>query len=874
MPFQSDIVVKSQSQGPPGSIGVSGIISLTNSFTLPANAAEVSVTPASNSIDSLLDGQSYYGLLPGTTANVAVKIRKTGTQYFLKSLFKLSDPVAFPANTSLFVSGDQMLLAIAADVTIAVSGPTAIQLEPNPFVVGARALVAASSTSGVIERTIGGTFFTPANLDAPLALTAFVDFVVLGVRAGSNPTLIGKAELSESGKTFSVGGAIDAIKIGLLKFNIGDKFSGWVFSFRDKLDQIGFGLRTNGSLYLHGFQLGDKFKLDLKDKFSGYVLSIKDLQGRIAFSIKYGGSVTANILSTKSFTLSSFKFVEEIRFHTKNIFSLSDKQGKTAIALRKTGALYANKLETNSIADNGALDPFLTSKLTTSNFLRYLAVRTVQIVILSMNGQSNSTGADGIRDNTSSGFQGYIDTTQIYGNYKLVDTGSAPLYDGTGDVLAFAPLIEPIKPVTGGQLGTLAYPANIDGQTQASPIANEFSQKMPGFVSAISVTGQAGQSFSVICKGGSGNAWAKMLYEVTALKNLAIAASKTYKVGPHFLIHGENDATNTGYKANLLQYVVDLQTDLKPISGQPEDVPLILSQQNSFPFDLSGECLSSQYQFEVARDHPLIYLAAPTYQYKFLPQASPNSGSGVHRDAWSVRREGIKLNQVATLVWAFGLEWTGLVPRSISAFKNRIRIQLYVPFGPLRLDPNIVQPDTMNGSPNPWVAGKGFEVADASNNPIPINGVYIVANNEIEIVIPNGYTAAQVRYAWAINYVPSGIAPYPTVCPAGRDTGRRGSLCDSDPYQGYDRQVISCGVTNGSASITTTSNGFLNVGWYDRVHGSGFADPTIVKTRISDNSFTLSSPWTGTTGTVPLIFHSDQSNYCAAFNLPIGYSGV
>jgi hypothetical protein len=773
----------------------------------------------------------------------------------------------------ILVSGS--VAKIAQNATIPISGSVNLLVNPASFLSpGLSDFVILQGVAGTLVNSSGVYTFTPSLYPAaPVPLAVNATIYPFQKNRTNNPTIIGTGELNEDQGVLGIKGGFSALRMGISVIKFGDKFSGWIFSFRDLFGRIAFGLKRDGSLYLQGLQLGDKLKLELKDKFSGFAISVKDKQGKIAFAIKYSGAVVVNVLSSKSLTLSNFRFVEELSAYTKNIWSLRDSAGNTAIALRKSGTTYVNKIETQSIVDNGVLSPYLANRLTISHFLRYLAARSFQVAILTINGQSNSVGSDGIRDNTSSGFQGYIDTTQIYGNYKLLDSGSAPLYDGTGDVLSLVPLIEPLRPVTNGQLGGELYPNNIDGQTVASPIANEFSQKMSGFVSAVASTGQAGQVMTQIKKGGTGNSWAKMLYEVNAFKTLLTTASKTYKIGPHFLIHGEGDSVSTTYKADLYSYCADLQTDLRAITGQPEAIPLVLSQQNSFPPWAGGDCLSAQAQFEAGRDHPLIVCAAPTYQYKFLPQAAPNSGSGVHRDAWAFRREGIKLEQAAMAEWVFGQEWTGLRPRGISVASNRIRVLLDVPVGPLRFDPNIFQQAQMNGSPNPWVAGKGFEVVDSSGAAIVIQQAFIVANNEIELVLPKNSAPARVRYAWTLNNV-GGTGAWPGVTPAGRDTGRCGSVCDSDPYQGYDRQAIDCGVTSGSAAITTTANKFLNVGWYDRVHGSGFVEPTIVKDRISDVSFTLSNPWTGATGTVPLIFHSDQSNYLVAFDLPVGYSGA
>ena len=100
--------------------------------------------------------------------------------------------------------------------------------------------------------------------------------------------------------------------------------------------------------------------------------------------------------------------------------------------------------------------------------------------------------------------------------------------------------------------------------------------------------------------------------------------------------------------------------------------------------------------------------------------------------------------------------------------------------------------------------------------------------------------------------------------------GRRGQLRDSDAFIGIGAQTISCTVTNGSALIQSqTSDGFRTRGPRDIAAGTGLTGDTIVSAKTSDTEMTLSSPWTGATGTAAVAFRSDHSNYSVAFQMPV-----
>src|SRR4029079_11463395 len=96
------------------------------------------------------------------------------------------------------------------------------------------------------------------------------------------------------------------------------------------------------------------------------------------------------------------------------------------------------------------------------------------------------------------------------------------------------------------------------------------------------------QSASVIRKGAiddgrTGRAYAASLFEVAAIARLARAQEKRYCVGEIVLTHGETDAENARYEAEMRRLWADYNRDLPALTGQPGGIPMLISQQHSCP---------------------------------------------------------------------------------------------------------------------------------------------------------------------------------------------------------------------------------------------------------------------------------------------------
>ena len=184
-----------------------------------------------------------------------------------------------------------------------------------------------------------------------------------------------------------------------------------------------------------------------------------------------------------------------------------------------------------------------------------------------------------------------------------------------------------------------------------------------------------------------------------------------------------------------------------------------------------------------------------------------------------------------------------------------------MPSPPLNWDPNLTPPhQTANTA---WKNGQGFEVINASKEPVAIASVAISGSNVILTLAatPTAGTALTVGYATTQDG--SGYE-------GGSALGYRGLLRDSDEFVGYDAETLPANVTAGSATVTSSSaTGFERRTGFDDVTGTNLAAGTVVLTADTNSQLTLSAPWTGATGTTMLSFHHDERNYCVHFAMPV-----
>ena len=476
-------------------------------------------------------------------------------------------------------------------------------------------------------------------------------------------------------------------------------------------------------------------------------------------------------------------------------------------------------------------------------------------------GQSNQSGEGGIN---------IISTTQTRGNLKLYDSAwgngaNMPTTPGgnPSGTYSLVPLIAPLRPLS--QYGNYIYewPDNITFETNDTGFANQMTD-IAGWKTVVTNVAETAHPMNYIKKGGSltpspsggyGRAYASLLLEVAKIKELAAAQGWNSIIVPcHLFTHGEGDSARTQYKGELIQYWTDLNTDIKAITGQREDIPIILSQQCSAPATTTGRSESTIALQELAAEYPEKFYVMPRYQY-FCNDQDGALHYRYHIDSVAARRLGEQKAHVYDR-GSRGLKTT-LKPLSATLTGNVVRIEFEVPFGSLQFSET--QP-AVHPIETAWSNGKGFEVEDNGGR-ITINSVRILGN-AVEITCNTtpgtGKRVSYAMYQDAVNYNCS------------IDVGRHGLLCDSDPFVGYSAKTIACNVTNGSADITCVTTGeFNDRGQFELVSGSGLIGGSHVTLKPNGDNITLGQVWTGSTGTANLYFKNDHRNYCIQFTLTL-----
>ena len=306
-------------------------------------------------------------------------------------------------------------------------------------------------------------------------------------------------------------------------------------------------------------------------------------------------------------------------------------------------------------------------------------------------------------------------------------TGSQiPLDGGATGKWSTIPLIEPIRKAvagTGAGYDDSQYPNNIYhyndsyGETPHSGMANTISAVWAArggvgdYITAHSVVGWSGHCLSDIDKKGGKRAYLAAMSEARIFKKLAEAAGKTYGVGAMVLTHGECDSTNANYESGLYQMWQDYNTDLKAITGQKNDIVLLISQQSASPqAPPAPRCRFGRRATITPVDR--LHRA----EVRVRPLRVAYAGNGLRARRREVRR-GVRSHGEP----GDRLEAGGAQQDHAQRSGHHPRLRRAEP--PLVWDQNLNQPhQTVHTA---WAKGRGFEVIDGAKNEIAIASIEI-----------------------------------------------------------------------------------------------------------------------------------------------------
>ena len=302
-----------------------------------------------------------------------------------------------------------------------------------------------------------------------------------------------------------------------------------------------------------------------------------------------------------------------------------------------------------------------------------------------------------------------------------------------GNRASFVPLVESVTSVTGNGETPVGNAAATIKRLIEAENTMDFTQQDYQLLG--SAPGVGNNTITMLSKGGTG--YTNLITDVTyGLQNSA-ALGKSYAVPTVFWSQGERDydpAFATSYEAYLakfLQLYTDLNTDIKAITGQPDDIKIIGYQAcytAPMPVALA--------QLQATKDNPNILIAAPIYA---MEKTAPGN---VHLSSRGSALLGAYYGLVHKRAVIDRKPWAPVQPVKVWRQGAIIMARFNVPTRPLVLDTTL-----LSAAPN-----YGFSLVDNLGADLTISSVSIAGPDTVRIVasaaIPAG---AKLRYAFVLN---------------------------------------------------------------------------------------------------------------------------
>ena len=278
--------------------------------------------------------------------------------------------------------------------------------------------------------------------------------------------------------------------------------------------------------------------------------------------------------------------------------------------------------------------------------------------------------------------------------------------------------------------------------------------------------GRTGHRLDQIAKGTP--AYLDGMWQVSEAARQSDLLGVLHQVQALCYVQGEADRETPvdQWKAGLVQLLADYRRDIQGLIGQQWPFPLLsyqcASEQREYAAGVEYEPHTARGIQELVSERSDILCFAPTYHL--------NYSDGTHLIGDDYQHLGQHLGRVLYETVYRGGTWTGLRPREVIGYRPDVIIaRFHVPVAPL-----VFRTDRVSDP-----GDRGFQVRDA-NGIVPIASVDIIADDTVRIKTSRARAAnPTLAYAW---YSTGGT-------PAGRLTGPRGCLFDSDPTVAHDRDA-------------------------------------------------------------------------------------
>lgn len=424
--------------------------------------------------------------------------------------------------------------------------------------------------------------------------------------------------------------------------------------------------------------------LNIEDEAGNIILKITDNGQLIIFDGSEGGfNVSLQTILDIISSQTEINIGDSVIIEGSEAFSIEDENGHCVLLIKSNGDIfYKDKSSGNTGTQSEEIPEYLAEINHVISF-----------------GQSLSLGSQGA-GTASNPFS----TTQLYNS--LMFNGGVQLPATKTD---FVPLVEAIyeSPLSGMFNTIVERILTIEGKSFVNS----------GYQMLGSVAGAGGAPISQLIKGtGQYNVF---LSQVTAGLNVATSKGLSYNFPAFLWIQGEADlgGDEQTYYTALRQLRTDIDTDVKAITGQKNDVKCLVYQTNQFgtyPYAIPNA------QYRAALDDANIFMATPMYNLEFESEI----GSGVHQTAYGTYSMGVTMGLAYIDFVTEKNETIGnvLSPKTIKTIGNKITILLNKETSPIVADITNV----------PAITNYGFYVKDAVGTNVPIS-LPVITENSIEI---------------------------------------------------------------------------------------------------------------------------------------------
>lgn len=266
------------------------------------------------------------------------------------------------------------------------------------------------------------------------------------------------------------------------------------------------------------------------------------------------------------------------------------------------------------------------------------------------------------------------------------------------------------------------------------------------------------QTIAALSKNGSTPIYANVIGDVSSVQPDRVEAIN-WTQG-----EADKDTPEANYYAALVALTDDYNTDIKAITGQPQDVLLFTYQtcSQAGAFDKVAQA-----QLRAAQTDKRIYMANPNYFMDFF--------DGLHYTAISAKWAGGYFALARKRTINDGKPFEPLWPERSAVVGNAI--DLY-------FNKSGLQFDTTN---MPAQINQGFTVKDAGGAAVAISGVSVIGSNRVRIVC-----AAAPGAGWQVNYGENTVTGKPNGF-AGHGGNLRDNAGDTlrfvDPYTNIDKPM-------------------------------------------------------------------------------------